>query len=81
MTRYYRRARGVFRLVPPAPTRVREGGHTRLLIACAVCPAEFTATAAALAGKGKRCPGCGTLHTDEGTFDPQDQPTTLEPTT
>lgn len=73
MTRYYTRARGEFRRVPAAPVRVREPGRTRLVIACAVCPEEFTATPAQFAGRGRRCPGCGTLHTDEGTFDPQDR--------
>jgi hypothetical protein len=72
MTRFIRPAG---RRIPAAPIRLREKGRTLLILSCAICPEEFTTTPAQFAGRGKRCPGCGSLHTERGTFDTLPPPT------
>jgi hypothetical protein len=42
---------------------VTEVGKTRWRIVCPYCNTEVWAFIWSLAGKGKRCPGCGALHT------------------
>ena len=53
---------------------ISEFGRTRALIQCPLCGTKVWAYIWSLAGSGKRCPGCGAVHTwEHGTVERKDK--------
>jgi hypothetical protein len=50
--------------------KISEFGRTRLLIECPFCKMTFWAFVWSLRGSGKKCEGCGALHTGTGVAFP-----------
>ena len=48
-------------------------GQTTITIRCPWCDSSFTAYVWSLAGSGKRCPSCGSLHTSTNAYAPPER--------